>query len=340
MCCTGHFPQAHGRCYALATPIIGTSLRYLVTDSWEAGGANWTDGFRDAFVKRRGYGPLPYLPSVTGRILTSREVSNHFLYDLRRTVADLIAQNYYDRLAEHAAKVGFGTHPEAGGPHGAPIDVLRNFRDTSFTQTEYWVVSGTHRVTDQQRFYLKEASSAAHIYGKRIVAAEGPTSMDPNAWAESPGRTVQPTIDHAFTEGLNRLYWHEFTWSPAKYGKPGQEYFAGTHLDPNVTWWHQAGPFLLAFNRAQVLLQQGSAIDDLLYFYGDQVPGLVRVKTIDPAHVPPGFDYEVTDQDALLHRMQFSGADLDTSEGLHYRALALPVASPFLFGVGVGTAVC
>ncbi|MGH9604800.1 MAG: glycosyl hydrolase [Terracidiphilus sp.] len=307
-----------------AKPYIGTSLRYLVTDSWEAGGANWTEGFREQFERRRGYDPLPYLPIVTGRILTSREVSNRFLFDLRRTVADLIAENYYDSFAGHAAKMGLGTHPEAGGPHGAPIDALRNFRSASFPQTEFWVVSGTHRVTDQQRFFVKEAASAAHIYGKPFVAAEGPTSMDPDAWSESPGRDVQPTIDHAFTEGLNRLFWHEFTSSPAKYGKPGQEYFAGTHLNPNVTWWNQAGPFLLALNREQFLMQQGRSVDDLLYFYGEQVPGLVRVKNDDPAQVLPGYDYDVTDEDALLHRMQFSGADLHTPEGLHYRALALP----------------
>lgn len=309
-----------------AKPYIGTSLRYLVTDSWEAGGTNWTEGFREEFERRRGYDPLPYLPIVTGRILTSREVSNRFLFDLRRTVADLIAENYYDRFAEHAAKMGLGTHPEAGGPHGAPIDALRNFRSASFPQTEYWVASSTHRVTDQQRFFVKEAASAAHIYGKPFVAAEGPTSMDLDAWSESLGRNVQPTIDRAFTEGLNRLFWHEFTSSPAKYGTPGQEYFAGTHLNPQVTWWNQSGPFLSALNRAQFLLQQGRSVDDLLYFYGEQVPSFVRVKNDDPAHVLPGYDYDVTSQDALLHRMQFSGADLHTPEGLHYRALALPAS--------------
>ena len=67
--------------------------------------------------------------------------------------------------------------------------------------------------------------------------------MNPAAWSESLGDDVQPTIDHALTEGLNRLYWHEFTSSPAEYGLPGEEYFAGTHLNPNVTWWNQAGPF-------------------------------------------------------------------------------------------------
>jgi (4-O-methyl)-D-glucuronate---lignin esterase len=314
-----------------AKPYIGTSLRYLVTDSWEAEGANWTDGFREEFKRRRGYDPLAYLPIVAGRILDDRDTSNRFLFDLRRTVADLIAQNYYDRFAEIAKVNGLGTHPEAGGPHGAPIDALENFRGSAFPQTEFWVLSGTHRATEGERFFVKEASSAAHIYGKPIVAAEGPTSMNPAAWSESLSDDLQPTFDHALTEGLNRLFWHEFTSSPAKYGLPGQEYFAGTHLNPQVTWWNQAKPFLLALNRAQFLMQQGKPVSDLLYFYGDQIPGFARFKDNDPAHVLPGYDYDVTDEDALLHRMVFTGSDLRTPNGLHYRALALPASQALSF---------
>jgi hypothetical protein len=309
-----------------AKPYIGTSLRYLVTDSWEAGGTNWTEGFREEFKRRRGYDPLPYLPIVAGRILGCRTTSDHFLFDLRRTVADLIAENYYDRFARYAQKNGLGTHPEAGGPHGAPIDALENFRSTTFPQTEFWVISGTHRAKDCERFFVKESSSAAHIYGKPFAAAEGPTSMNPAAWSESLSDDLQPALDYAFTEGLNRIFWHEFTSSPPQYGLPGHEYFAGTHLNPQVTWWKQAGPFVTALNRAQFLMQQGKPVSDLLYFYGDQVPGFVRLQSDDPAHVLPGYDYDVTDEDALVHRMIPDGSGLRTPEGVHYRALALPAS--------------
>ncbi|MGC9198417.1 MAG: glycosyl hydrolase [Acidobacteriaceae bacterium] len=319
-----YWRQAISPLLVAAKPYLGTSLRYLVTDSWEAGGANWTENFREEFLRRRGYDPVFYLPIVAGRILSSRDESNRFLFDLRRTVADLITENYYDRFAEHARAVGLGTHPESGGPHGAPIDALETFRDSSFPQTEFWAASNYHRVTDSDRFFVKEASSAAHIYGKPFVAAEGPTSMARAAWSESPGQNVQPTFDHALTEGLNHLFWHEFTSSPASYGMPGEEYFAGTHLNPNVTWWREAGPFLLALNRAQFLLQQGQPVSDILYFYGDQVPNFARLKASDPAQVLPGYDYDVTDADALLRRMRFKGADLHTPEGIRYRALALP----------------
>jgi len=307
-----------------AKPYIGSSLRYLVEDSWEElGGENWTEGFRDEFRKRRGYDPLPYLPAVAGRIVDDRATTNRFLYDLRRTVADLVAENHYDYFAELAARYNLGTHPESGGPHGLPIDALENFRDSSFPQTEFWAMSDRHRVRDDERFFVKEASSAAHIYGKPYAAAEGFTSLS-LPWSESPGLNLKPTFDQALTEGMNRLYWHEFTSVPPEFGLPGREYFAGTHLNPNTTWWKQAGPVLRAMNRAQFLLQQGHPVADLLYYSGEQVPGFARLKSDDPAHVLPGYDYDVTSEDALLHRMIATPTGIQTPEGLHYRALALP----------------
>ena len=324
-----YWQQAVEPLLAVAKPYVGTSLRYLVTDSWEAGGANWSDDFREQFKRRRGYDPLPYLPVVTGRLLTSRDVSNQFLFDLRRTVGDLITENYYDRFAEHARRVGLGTHPESGGPHGAPIDALETFRSATFPQAEFWADSGWHRVADNERYFVKEASSAAHIYGKPLVAAEGPTSMSRASWSEALASNVQPAIDYAFTEGLNHIFWHEFTSSPAEYGLPGQEYFAGTHLNPNVTWWNQSGPFLAALNRAQFLSQQGRPVSDLLYFYSDQTPNFVRAKNDDPAHLLPGYDYDVVNEDALLNRMQMDGARLHTPEGVEYRALSLPASRRF-----------
>lgn len=307
-----------------AKPYIGASLRYLVEDSWEElGGENWTEGFREEFKKRRGYDPLPYLPTVTGRIVDDRATTNRFLYDLRRTVADLVAENHYDYFAQLAARYGLGTHPESGGPHGAPIDALENFRDSSFPQTEFWVMSDRHRVTDAERFFVKEASSAAHIYGKPYAAGEGFTSLG-LPWSESPGLNLKPTFDQALTEGLNRLFWHEFTSEPQEFGLPGREYFAGTHLNPNTTWWKQSRPVLLAMNRAQFLLQQGHPVSDLLYYGGEQVPGFARLKSDDPAHVLPGYDYDVISEDALLHRVIAASGGLQTLEGLRYRALALP----------------
>jgi hypothetical protein len=305
-----------------ASPYVGKSLKYVATDSWELGGTNWTGRFREEFRRRRGYDPVPYLPIVAGRIVGSRDLSNRFLADLRRTVADLV-NTHYDRLAEHAKQFGLGIQCESGGPHSAPIDALETFRSSAVPQTEYWAMSPEHRSADTDRYFVKEAASAAHIYGLPLSAAEGMTSIG-NQWNESIGMNLKPSFDQALTEGLNRLVWHAFTSSPPELGLPGQEYFAGTHLNPNVTWWRDAGAFLLYLNRSQFLMQQGKPVNDVLYYYGDNVSNFVRLKRDDPAKVLPGYDYDVTSTGALLHRILINSGDLHTPEGIHYRALVLP----------------
>jgi hypothetical protein len=305
-----------------ARPYLGNTLRYLVTDSWEAGGVNWSARFRDEFRRRRGYDPLLYLPIVAGRIVGDRDTSNRFLNDLRRTVADLIIDEHYRPFAELAARYGLGIHPESGGPHGAPIDALETLGIGEFPQTEYWAPSAMHRTRDEERFFVKEASSAAHIYGKTLVAAEGMTSIGPQ-WEETPA-SLKPAFDQAVCEGLNRLLWHTFTSSPRELGVPGQEYFAGTHLNPNVTWWDKAGPFFAYLNRIQFLMQAGHPVADVLYYYGDHVPNFVQLKSSDPGKVLPGYDYDVTDEYVLTHRLTVRDGRLQLPDGVTYRLLVLP----------------
>jgi hypothetical protein len=311
----------------VAKPYVGKSLKYVATDSWELGGTNWTRAFREEFKRRRGYDPVPYLPVVAGRILGSREISTQFLTDLRRTVGDLV-NTHYDRMAERAKAFGLGTQCESGGPHGAPLDGLETFRSSAMPQTEYWAMSKEHRSSTEDRYFAKEGASAAHIYGRRFAADEGMTSIG-NQWSESLGENLRPSFDQALTEGMNRLVWHEFTSSPPELGLPGQEYFAGTHLNPNVTWWNHAAPFFAYLNRSQFLLQQGLPVSDLLYYYGDNVPNFVRLKQDDPAKVLPGFDYDVTDSEVLLNRLSIVGGVLRTPEGITYKALTLPEARLF-----------
>jgi hypothetical protein len=303
-------------------PYLKTTLKYLATDSWEVGGTNWTGRFAEEFRKRRGYDPVRYLPIVAGRIVGDRATSDRFLNDLRRTVGDLIT-DHYDHFAERAQKYGLGTQCESGGPQGAPIDGIETFRSSAMPQTEYWAQSNEHRTVDSDRFFTKEAASAADIYGKKLVAEEGMTSIGPQ-WSESLATDLKPTFDQAITEGMTRMVWHEFTSIPRQYGLPGNEYFAGTHINPNVTWWTQSEDFFLYLNRSQFLLQQGHAVDDVLYFYGDEVPNFARLKRDDPAHVLPGYDYDVTDEDALLRTLSLRNGSISSPAGNVYRLLVLP----------------
>jgi hypothetical protein len=313
----------------VSRPYLKTTLVNLATDSWELGGTNWTGRFAEHFRRSRGYDPIPYLPVIAGRIVGDRATSDRFLNDLRRTVGDLVT-DHYDHFAERAKAYGLGIQCESGGPHGAPLDALETFRSAAVPQTEYWAQSNEHRSSDQDRYFTKEAASAADIYGKQFAANEGMTSIGPQ-WSESPATDLKPSFDQALTEGMNRLVWHEFTSSPASFGLPGNEYFAGTHLNPRVTWWPQSQAFFMYLNRSQFLLQQGHSVDDVLYFYGDEVPNFVRLKSDDPAHVLPGYDYDVTDEDALLRTLSIRHGRIETPAGNQYRLLALPAGRRLSF---------
>jgi hypothetical protein len=297
------------------------SLKFLHDDSWELGATNWTDGFEQSFKKANGYDIEPYLPVITGRIIESRDASNKFLYDFRRTIADLIWENHYKRFRDRAHADGLGVHPESGGPHPAPIDALKNAGLNDIPMGEFWIRSTTHRVTPESRFYVKQPASVAHIYGRRFVQAEGPTSIGLH-WEED-FAYMKPTLDRVYCEGLNRLVIHTFSLSPDDAGKPGNEYFAGTHFNPNVTWWKQAHAFVKWNSRVAFMLSQGMFVGDVCYYYGDNVPNQAPLKHVHD-DLGDGYDYDVCNTEVILDRMSVRDGKIYLPDGMSYHALTLP----------------
>jgi hypothetical protein len=306
-----------------AGPLAGRVFKYLHTDSWEVEVANWTPTLRQEFRTRRGYDLLPYLPVIAGRIVDSRPVSNRFLNDFRRTMGDLAVDNHYRLFVDGAHRHGMQIHPESGGPHAVPVDAQQCLGMDDAPMSEFWAWSWTHRVGDENRFFVKQPASAAHTYGHKLVLAEGFTSIGPH-WQETLWDNLKPAFDKALCEGMNRLVWHAFVCSPAAMGLPGQQYFAGTHLNPNVTWWSKSAPFFAYLNRCQYLLQQGQFVADVAYYYGDHVPNFAQLKRSDPAHILPGYDYDVVTEEVILTRMTVHDGRLTLPDGMSYRVLVLP----------------
>jgi len=320
-----------------AGPLVGRSLRYLHTDSWEIDHFNWTPNLVQEFEARRGYDPIPWLPALTGRIVESRDLSTRFLGDYRKTLGDLAIDNHYRWFREYAHERGLGIHPESGGPHFTPIDAQRALGFNDIPMSEFWAASNQHRVLDTARFFVKQPASAAHTYGHRYVAAEGFTTIGPH-WQERLWDNLKPAFDLAATEGLNRLVWHAFVCSPESMGIPGQQYFAGTHLNPLVTWWSRSRPFFDYINRSQWMLMQGRFVADVLYYYGDHVPNYTQLRASDPTGLGRGYDYDVVTEEALLSRVRVVDGGLELPDGTRYRMLALPpyetISLPALRKVG------
>jgi hypothetical protein len=306
---------------AAAGSLKGTVLKQLETDSWECGGMNWSPGFADDFKKYRRYDPIPWLPVVAGKIVQSRQASNSFLADLRKTLGDCVADNHYAVFAQYAHEHGLQIQPESGGPHAGPLDAIKNFGKSDIIMAEFWSAS-PHRPNPENRFFVKQAASAAHIYGRQIVAAESFTTIGLH-WNDVPWKHMKPSMDHEFCSGLNRIFFHTFTCSPPEMGIPGQEYFAGTHVNPQVTWWNHSYPLMQYINRCQYMFQQGRFVADVLYYYGDHVPNIARLKEDDPAGVLPGYDYDITDE-VILAKLKVLGGRIQIPGGPSYHLLAMP----------------
>jgi hypothetical protein len=204
-----------------------------------------------------------------------------------------------------------------------PIDAQRCLGWDDVPMSEFWAWSWTHRIGDENRFFVKQPASAAHTYGHRITQDEGFTTIGPH-WQEKIWSNLKPSFDKALCEGMNRLVWHAFVCSPDETGIPGQQYFAGTHLNPKVTWWEKSAPFFSYINRCQFLLQQGLFVADVAYYYGDHVPNFAQLKKSDPAKILPGYDYDVITEEALLTRARVTDGKVVLPDGMSYRVLVLP----------------
>jgi len=329
-----HFAETGAKLIADAGSLAGKTLKYVHDDSYEVEGARglqptWTPEFRAEFLARRGYDLLPYLPVLAGRIIESREVANRFLWDYRRTIGDLFAANHYRRLRELAQRHGLGTHPESGGPFWLNIDGLECAGINDIPMGEFWkrapepngpiAWTNNYHICDT----VRQAASAAHIYGKRLCQAEAFTTMGPN-WEEDLF-DFKDVGDRAFCAGLTRNVLCFYVHQGRLDVKPGYQWeAAGTHFDRNVTWWDQIHGWLKYLARCQFLLQQGRFVADLCYFYGEDVPNYVPAKTHMRPPLPAGYDCDTINADALLHRLSVKDGRLALPDGMSYRLLVLP----------------
>ena len=302
--------------------LAGKTLKYFHTDSYEDGYPNWTDKLLRKFQTYRGYDPAPYLPVFAGRIIGSAEVSDRFLYDYRKTAADLFADGCYQRLQERTHQHGMLTVCESAGPSWSGtvcMDALKNLGRADVPMGEFW--NEASFVENDQNKVGKQTASAAHIYGRRMAAAESFTCS--SQWQEAPER-LKPVADRAFCEGINRIVFHTMTSTRPADGLPGYEYGAGTHFNPNVTWWKEgAGPWVSYLSRCTALLQSGLFVADVLFYNGDWAPNLVEPKHVDPS-LGEGYDYDVCNAEVLLTRLSVKRGRIVLPDGMSYRLLVLP----------------
>ena len=239
-----HFAHTGALLIQDAGPLAGRTLKYLHIDSWEVGEPTWTEHLEEEFKRRRGYDPMPYLPALTNRKVGDETLTERFLWDYRRTLADLIAENYYGRLATLAHEHGLGTHCESGGPFFTHnIDAQECLNTDDIPMGEFWSTrllllenppdpnwSGVPAPFFQSTVWrnvscdgysgsVRQAVSCAHTYGKTLSQAESYTNFNDD-WSEDPA-FLKPFGDRAFCLGLTRQMLCFWVHQPELDGKAG-----------------------------------------------------------------------------------------------------------------------
>jgi len=238
----------------------------LHMDSWECGSQNWSPVFQSEFKKRRGYDLVAYLPVMAGIPIESVEVSEGVLYDVRKTISELIVDNFFGTLAAKAKKVNVKFSSENVAPT-MTSDGLLHFKHIDFPSGEFWLKSPTHDKPND----MLDAVSGGHIYGKDIIQAEAFTELRMD-WDEHPGN-LKALGDRFYALGINRFFYHVFVHNPWTDRKPGMTLDGiGTFFQRDQTWWEPGKAFFDYAQRVQFQLQKGHPVIDLAVFTGENIP--------------------------------------------------------------------
>jgi len=311
-----HFDGFLAKLIADVGPLAGKALNATHIDSWEVGSQGWTASLPEKFRARRGYDLRPWLPALIGLPVDTVAETERVLWDLRRTLAELIAEEYVGGLRDVAHRHGLALSIEAYG--NGNFDNLAAAEQSDIPMSEFWVGNLA------QAAMGKQAASTAHQLGQSIVAAESFTANPTEGkWLNHPG-SLKALGDAAFAAGINRFVFHRWALQPWLDRWPGMTFGPhGIHYERTNTWFEQSTAWLQYLARCQMMLQSGTAVADLCYFIGESEPrGLPGANglAIPP---PPGFDYDGCSRDTLL---QFEVVDgrLTLPSGMSYRALLLP----------------
>lgn len=98
--------------------------------------------------------------------MESPDVSDRFLWDLRRLIADCVSYEYVGALRDISHEHGLTTWLENYGHWGFPGEFLQYGGQSDEVAGEFWSTGDLGNIEN------RAASSCAHIYGKRKVWAE------------------------------------------------------------------------------------------------------------------------------------------------------------------------
>ena len=287
------------------------ALKYVIADSYETGPQNWTDGFIERFELRFGYSPEPYLPVLTGRVVDNPEISDRFLWDLRRLIVEGIAYDYVGGLREVCNDNDLILWLENYGHWGFPSEFLLYGSQSNQIGGEFWVGGVKDNIE------CRAAVSSAHIYGTKSIYAEAFTSN--RNLRESPA-SLKKWCDWVFGVGVNHLILHVNIHQPDE-RKPGIIQWFGTGFNRHNTWFEQSKEFIDYIRRCAVMLKAGLPVVDVAYYIGEDAP-MMQGPQRPP--LPDGYNFDFINGDVLMNRCQVIDGKIVVEDGPSFSVLVLP----------------
>ena len=308
-----HFTQFFGKLFPVIEPLAAKGMAGAIIDSYETGLQNWTARFPQEFQKRRGYDLKPYMPAMLGRVVGSPEVSDRFLWDIRKTHAELMQEYYYGTFQEQCHKHGMKSFIEPYDPGN--FDEMPTGQYADMVMGEFWL-------GQPNQHSIKLVSSVGHIYDKKIIGAESFTGQ--SKWQEHP-YCMKTTGDFMYAQGLNNYVFHRYCHQPHPDVAPGMTMGPwGWFFDRTNTWFEKSPGWLKGYvARAQNMLRQGAFVGDLLYFTGEDSPQVSPAEAQLKPPPPAGYDWDTIDAGAILTRVKIENGRIVLPNGIHYRVMVL-----------------
>jgi hypothetical protein len=255
---------------AFASQPSNARPRAMYHDSYEYFGAQWSPDLLAEFARRRGYRLEDQLAAFGGD--GDKAVMSRVRADYRETVSDLMVEKVFPSWVEWCHQRGILTRNQA---HGSPGNLLDLYALSDIPDTEMFGrgkrdplksgFDGRFAEGDRDPLVSKFASSAAHLAGKKLTAAEYGTWI-----AEHFCETLEELkcfADLFFAAGINHVFYVGSVSSPDDVAWPGWLFYASTQMNPRNSIWHDAPVLNDYITRCQSVLQAGAPDNEVLLYW-------------------------------------------------------------------------
>ena len=319
-----HLNRIAGPASKEVSEFFGKTLRAGFCDSLEVlADLYWSDSFLDEFKRRRGYDLAKWLPVIKqpgfaepyGAYQTAPlfdgDGAAKVRQDYWQTVSDLWIDNFFQPMQDWAKGRGLKMRVQA---YGAPVDVMRAWNISDIPETEQLYAGG-------RRDFLKAASSAGHVYGKRVISSESFVRMG-MAYKSTP-ESLTRDINQLIGAGVNQIFYHGFPYVYMDRPEPGWHPFSAPlpfsdHFNPHAKIWSEVPRLNRYITRLQYVSQNGKPLVKYLVYR----PQLDYPNSTEGA-APASTDYDYINTEALL-RCKVRNGKVVTPSGMEYESLVLP----------------